>query len=441
MKSESHPPAGAGGGARVIYGLEDRPPLVEAVPLAVQHLLAMLLGNITPPLLIAGALSMATGETAFLLQMALLAAGLATLVQAYPIGPVGGRIPVVMGTSIAFVGAIVAIARSHGIATALGACLVASVVEIALGFGVARLQRFFPPLVNGVVVMLIGLTLIPVGMDYAAGGKGAPDYGSLTSLGIAGLVLAVTLLLNRFARGFLSYASMLVGVGIGYAVAAWLGRVDLAPIGEAGWFALPRLLPFGLDFALGPILAMGFVYVITAMETIGDVSGILAAEGREPTERELSGGLVADGVASGAAAFIGAFPNTSYSQNVGLVNFTGVVSRHVTGVAGVILVALGLVPKIGALFATIPAPVIGGAGILMFAMIFSSGLAIVHRGVTMTRRNLVILATAVGLGLAVELRPAALVELPEQLRTFLGSGLITGGFTALVLNVVFPADD
>lgn len=422
----------------VVYGIDDRPPLGEAVPLGVQHLVAMLLGNITPPLLVAGALGLAVGDTAVLLQMVFVMAGLATLVQAYPVGPVGGRIPVIMGTSIAFVSGIIAIGREFGLAAVFGACLVASVVEIALGFSIVHIRRLFPPLVNGIVVMLIGLTLIPVGMDYAAGGAGAADYGSLANLGIAGVVFLVTLLLNRFSRGFLGYASMLIGVVLGYLVAAALGRVDLTGMAPAAWLSLPRPLVFGLEFHWSAVLLMGFIYVISAMETLGDISGTVAAEGRDPTTRELRGGLVADGVMSGLASLFGAFPNTSYSQNVGLVNFTGVVSRHVTAVAGVILVLFGVVPKVGALFATIPAAVIGGGGLIMFAMIFASGAAIVHRGVRLSQRNMVILAVSLGLGLGVELRPDALHQVPEGLRTLVGSGLITGGLTALVLNAVLP---
>ncbi len=423
---------------RVVYGIDDRPPLAEAVPLGVQHVVAMLLGNITPPLLVAGALGLATGQTALLLQMVLAMAGLATVVQSYPLGPVGGRIPVVMGTSIAFVGAIIGVGSGYGLAAVFGACLVASLVEVALGFSIFRLRHLFPPLVNAIVVMLIGLTLIPVGMDYAAGGRGAADYGSAANLGIAATVFLVTLLLNQFSRGFLSYGSMLVGVVVGYGVAFAAGAVDLAGVAAADWFALPRPLAFGMEFHATPILLMGFVYVISTMETIGDISGTLAAVGREPTTRELSGGLVADGVMSGLAAIFSAFPNTSYSQNVGLVNFTGVASRHVTAIGGLFLVALGLVPKVGALFATIPAAVIGGGGLIMFAMIFASGAAIFHRGVELSRRNLVILAVAVGLGLGVELRPEVLAHLPETARTLFGSGLITGGLTGLILNLALP---
>ncbi len=422
----------------VVYGIDDRPPLAEAVPLGVQHVVAMLLGNITPPLLVAGALGLATGQTALLLQMVLVMAGLATVVQSYPLGPVGGRIPVVMGTSIAFVGAIIGVGSGYGLAAVFGACLAASLVEIVLGLSIVRLRRLFPPLVNAIVVMLIGLTLIPVGMDYAAGGRGAADYGSAANLGIAAAVFLITLLLNQFSKGFLSYGSMLIGVVAGYLLALATGKVDLGGVAAADWFALPRPLAFGMEFHVAPILLMGFVYVISTMETIGDISGTLAAVGREPTTKELSGGLVADGVMSGLAALFSAFPNTSYSQNVGLVNFTGVVSRHVTAIGGVFLLALGLVPKVGALFATIPAAVIGGGGLIMFAMIFASGAAIFHRGVELTRRNLVILAVAVGLGLGVELRPDALAHLPEIARTLFGSGLIAGGLTGLILNLALP---
>jgi xanthine permease len=427
--------------ASVVYGIDDRPPFAEAVFLGFQHVVAMLLGNITPPLLICGALGLALTDTALILQIALFMAGLATIVQAFPVGPIGGRLPVIMGTSIAFVGVSIGIGKEFGLAVVFGACLVASVVEVVLGFSIVRVRRLFPPLVNGIVVMLIGLTLIPVGMDYAAGGVGVEDYGSPSNLAIAAIVFLITLLLNQFGRGFLSYASMLFGVVTGYGVAYLLGKVSFATVGQAAWLSIPKPLAFGLEFHWSAILVMGFVYVISTMETIGDISGTVAAVNREPTDRELKGGLVADGVMSGVAAIFSAFPNTSYSQNVGLVNFTGVVSRHVTAVGGVFLVLMGLVPKVGALFATIPSAVIGGGGLIMFAMIFASGLSIVHRSVELTRRNLVILAVSIGLGLGIELRPGVLEYAPLALRTFLGSGLITGGLTALLLNLVLPDAD
>ena len=422
----------------MIYDVEDRPPAPEALALGAQHLVAMLLGNITPPLIIAGALGLANGQTALLMQAVLVVAGMSTLVQAYPIGPIGGRIPIVMGTSIAFVGGSIAVGSRAGLAAVFGACLAASLVEIGIGFSFRRVRRWFPPLVTSIVVMLIGLTLIPVGLDYAAGGIGASDYGSPANLAIAGTVLLVTVALNQFTKGFLAYASVLAGVIVGYLLAAAIGLVDYSALAEASWLAVPRPLALGLSFEWSGILVMAFIYVISAMETVGDITGVLAAAGREPEERELRGGLVADGVSSGFAALLGAFPTTSYSQNVGLVNFTGVVSRHVTAVAGGLLVLLGIFPKIGAAFATIPPAVIGGAGLVMFAMIFSSGAAIFSRSVPLTQRSLVVLAVSVGLGLGVELRPDALQHLPEGLRNFVGTGLIAGGISALALNAVLP---
>lgn len=424
--------------APLALGVDDRPSAGQALPLGAQHLVAMLLGNITPPLLVAGALGIATGDTARLLQAALFIAGISTIVQAYPIGPIGGRIPIVMGTSIAFVGASITVGTRGGLATVFGACLAASLIELGIGFGMGRIRRLFPPVVTSIVVMLIGLTLVPVGVDYAAGGIGAPDYGSGTNLAVASTVLVVTLGLNRLARGLLAQASILAGVIVGYAMAASLGMVDLSSVAEAGWASVPRPLAFGLSFEASAIVVMGFVYVISAMETIGDITGVMAAAGRLPTTRELKGGLVADAASSGVAALFSAFPTTSYSQNVGLVNFTGVASRHVTAVAGGMLVVLGLFPKVGALFATIPPPVIGGAALVMFGMIFASGAAVFVRGVPLTQRNLVILAVSIALGLGAELRPGALAALPEGVRNFLSAGLVTGGLAALFLNLALP---
>lgn len=424
----------------IAYGIDERPPLGEALPLAFQHLVAMFLGNVTPPLLIAGGLSLVTGETAFLIQMALFVAGLSTIVQAYPIGPVGGRIPMVMGTSIAFVGVIVGIGKEYGLAMVFGCCLVASLIEVLIGASIVKLRRLFPPLVGAVVVMLIGLTLMPVGMDYFAGGVGAEDYGSITNLLLAGVVLAVTLGLNLYMKGFLAHASILIAVTVGYVLAAILGKVDFSAVAAAAWISIPVPLAKGLDFAVMPIVLLTLVFVISTMETLGDITGVLAAVDREPTDQELRGGLIADGVMSAVAACFSTFPNTSYSQNVGLVAFTGVISRYVAALTGLLLVILGLVPKVGALFATIPKPVFGGAGLVMFAMIFSSGLAVLRQGVPLNHRNLVILAVSIGVGLGCELRPGVLQHLPEHVQTMMRYGMVSGGLTALLLNLIVPED-
>jgi NCS2 family nucleobase:cation symporter-2 len=401
----------------------------------------MLLGNIAPALLISLALGLESEETSYLIQVALVMSGLATLVQAHPIGPIGGRLPMVMGTSIVFMSAIIAIARRYNLATAFGACLVAACVELVMAYRVATVRKLFPPLVSAIVVMLIGLTLVPIGMDYAAGGVGARDYGGFVHLALAGIVLVVTLVLNQGCHGFVRYGSILVAVIVGYAVGAAFGLVSLEAVQRAQWLALPRLVPFGLELHLGPILLMMMIYAISAVETIGDISAVVASTGRNVSSDELRGGLMADGAMSGLASLVGAFPNTSFSQNVGLVAFTGVASRHVTTFTGIVLVALGLVPKVSAVFTTIPNAVVGGAGLIMFAMIFSSGVAILHRSVELTQRNMVILAVAIALGLGVELRPAALQHFPEWAQTFFGSGLIAGGLSAAVMNAVFPERD
>ncbi|MFC3478818.1 uracil-xanthine permease family protein [Halobacterium litoreum] len=440
MATDSSEGSGPSSGPRIAYGIEEQPPLPKATLLGVQHVLAMFLGNVAPAIIIAGALGALSGQTAYLVQVALVVAGAATIVQAYPIGPVGARLPIVMGTSFPFVGAIIGIGNTYGLAAVFGACLVGALVESTIGFSFGRVKQFFPPLVNGIVVMLIGLTLIPVGMDYLAGGAGAADYGAIENLALGGLVLAVTLALNQLFDGFLRIASVFVGIVAGYLAAIPLGMVDFSAVQSAGWLALPELLPYGVAFEPGAIVTVTFLYVTTAMETIGDISGTTSAVGRDATEDELKGGLIADGVMSAVGSLVGAFPNTSFSQNVGLVNLTGVASRHVVAIGGAFLLVLGFVPKVGAVVSAMPAPVLGGGALLVFSMIFSSGVRIIYDDVALTHRNMTIVATSIGLGLAVKLRPEALAQLPQDAQLFFGSGLITGGFAALILNVVLPED-
>jgi NCS2 family nucleobase:cation symporter-2 len=425
----------------VLYGIEDKPPLGEALPLGIQHVLAMFLGNVAPPLIIAGAVGLATGETTYLVQMALIVAGVATVVQAYSIGPVGARLPIVMGTSFAFLGPLIGIGSQFGLAAVFGAALVAAPVEILMGASFDRVRDYFPPLVTGIVVMLIGLTLIPTGMNYAAGASAGPSaegFGSFANLGLAGLVLGVTVVLNQFFDGFLRIVSVFVGIAVGYVAALALGMVDLSAVATAGWVTVPVPLKYGLAFEPSAIVTVAFLYVITGIETIGDISGTVSATGREATRRELRGGLFADGVMSIVGAVFNALPNTSYSQNVGLVNFTGVASRYVAGIGGVVLIVLGFVPKVGAVVSAMPDAVLGGGALILFAMIFSSGARIIAQNVTLDHRNSTILALSMALGLGVAFQPAVLRNFPAEIQTLFGSALVTGGIAALVLNVVIP---
>ncbi|ELZ61154.1 MULTISPECIES: uracil-xanthine permease family protein [unclassified Haloferax] len=425
----------------VLYDIEDRPPLSEAVPLGIQHVLAMFLGNVAPPLILAGAVGSVSGQTTFLVQMALIVAGAATLVQAFPVGPVGARLPIVMGTSFAFLGPLIGIGQQFGIAAVFGASLLAAPVELVMGVTLDRFQKYFPPLVTGIVVMLIGLTLIPTGMNYAAGASAGPSaagYGSFANLGLAGLVLVVTVVLNQFFAGFLRVISVFVGIVVGYVAAIALGMVDFTAVATAGWITVPTPLRFGLEFPPSAVLTVAFLYVITGLETIGDISGTVSATGRNPTRKEFRGGLVADAVMSAFAALFNALPNTSFSQNVGLVSFTGVASRYVVGIGGVVLVVLGFVPKVGAVVSVMPDAVLGGGALILFAMIFSSGARIITQNVTLDHRNSTILALSMAFGLGVAFRPEVLQNFPAEVQTLFGSALVTGGFTALALNVVLP---
>jgi xanthine permease len=430
----------SGHGGLVEYGIEDKPDLEEAVPLGLQHLLAMFLSTVALPLVIAGAIGLGPADTRFIVQMALLVAGVATIVQAYPVGPVGARLPIVMGTSAIFVAPLIDIGNQFGLAAIFGAVLLASPVEILIGYFFDDVRGLFPPLVTGIVVMLVGLTLIPIAMQYSAGGPGAETYGNLEHLGLAALVLVVAVGLNQFFEGFVRAAAVLVAVVAGYLAALPLGLLDLSGVAEAGWFALPIPLQYGIAFEPSAVALVGFAYVVTAMETIGDISGTTEAVGRDPEDEEMTGGLIADGVMSAFAALFNAFPNTSFSQNVGLIGFTGVGSRFVVAITGVFLVVLGFVPKVAAVVAAMPAAVLGGAAIVLFGMIISIGLRIVARGAELTRRNLTIVAVSLVMGVGVEVQSDVLQQLPSDLQILVGSGLIAGGVTALVLNAVLPEE-
>ena len=424
----------------VSYDIDDNPELSKAVPLGVQHLLSMFLSTVALPLVIAGAIGLGAEDTSFIVQMALLVAGVATVVQAYPIGPVGARLPIVMGTSAIFVSPLIAVGNQFGLAAIFGAVIVMSPVEVLIGYFYEDIKGLFPPLVTGIVVMLIGLTLVPTAIQYAAGGPGASTYGSFTNLGLAALVLVTTLAINQFFGGFARSTSVLIAVVLGYLVAVPLGILDLSGVSEAAWFSLPTPLSYGLSFEPSAILLVGFAYVVTAMETIGDISGTTEAVGRSPTVEEMKGGVVADGVMSFIAGIFNAFPNTSFSQNVGLISFTGVASKFVVAIAGVFLVVLGFVPKFAAVVAAMPSAVLGGAAIVLFGMIFSMGFRIVAHNVSLTRRNLTIIAISIFLGLGVEIQSDVFANFPPNIQIIATSGIVVGGVVALVSNLVFPAE-
>jgi len=423
------------------------PPMGQAVPLGLQHVLAMFASNVTPSIIVAGAAGLAFGsaEQIYLIQMAMLFAGVATIFQTMGFGPVGARMPIMQGTSFAFVGVLAGISATQGLGVALTACIIGGLIHFALGSVIGRIRFLFPPLVTGLVILAIGLYLIPVGIKYAAGGAAdfqmaAESFGSLKHWTVALTVIVVALLFKFKTAGALSNAAILIGLLAGYAVAAMLGMVSLAGFQKASWVTSIQVLPYGFEFSLGAVIAVTLVSIVSAVETVGDASATAkAGAGRDATDEEIAGATYADGLGTAVAGVFGGLPNTSFSQNVGIVGMTGVMSRHVVTIAGVILVICGLLPKIGALIASMPLPVLGGGVIVMFGMVAAAGMNVLSE-VKMTRRNMVIIAISLTAGLGLNLVPTAVQYLPGIWKTLATSAVAPTAFLAIMLNQILPED-
>lgn len=416
------------------------PPLRKAIPLGIQHVLAMFVSNAAVPLIIAGAAGLSGADTVFLVQMAMFVAGVATLVQTLGIGPLGARLPIVMGTSFGFVPVMIPIAASQGLPAVFGGALIGGLAMAVVGLFYKRLSVFFPPVVSGTFVLLIGILLLPVGFAYVGGGVGAADFGASHHLLLAALVFFVTVAFHQFCRGFLSEAAVLIGILVGCAVAAPLGLLDFSKVSEANWFQLPIPFEIGLAFDPAAILAIALMAVVTCAESIGDISGTaIGGAEREATDRELSGGVMADGLSSSFAALFGAFPQISFSQNVGLVALTGVASRFVVAIGGAFLVLAGLVPKLGAVVSAIPAAVLGGAVIIMFGMIASAGVKMLSRA-AFNKRNMLIVGVSLAMAIGLPAQSGLYENAPQQIGVLLESGLIPGALASIVLNLILPKD-
>jgi len=424
------------------------PPLGQAIPLGLQHVLAMFASNVTPSIIVAGAAGLAFGgpEQIYLIQMAMLFAGVATLFQTIGLGPIGARLPIMQGTSFAFVGVLAGIAATMGLGVALTACIIGGVVHFFLGAVIDKLRFLFPPLVIGLVILAIGLYLIPVAIKYAAGGAAdfqmaAESFGSLKHWSVALTVIVVSLLLKFFTKGPLSNAAILIGLLAGYALAAVLGMVNFAPVNGAAWITSIQPLPYGFEFNLGAVIAVTLVSIVSAIETVGDASATAkAGAGREATDEEIAGATYADGLGTAVAGVFGGLPNTSFSQNVGIVGMTGIMSRHVVTIAGLVMIACGLVPKVGALIASMPLPVLGGGVIVMFGMVASAGLNMLT-DVHMSRRNMIIIAVSLAFGLGLNLVPTAVQYLPGVVKVLATSAVAPTALMAIILNLVLPDDE
>ncbi len=425
------------------------PGFAVAIPLGIQHVLAMFVSNLTPAIIVAGAAGFGfgspdPGELIYLIQASMLFAGVATLLQTVGVGPVGARLPLVQGTSFAFLPVMIPIVAGRGVgamAELTTAALAGGLLHSGLSFFVGRIRFALPPLVTGLVVLMIGLSLMRIGVQYAAGGipaQGTAAYGAASSWLLAGVVVVTTLALSFFARGIASTAAVLLGLLAGYAVAVAMGRVSLAAVDTAGWVVLPSPFHFGFALSVSAIIGFCLMGFISAIESIGDVVAICeGTAGRPATNRELIGATCADGVGTALAAAFGAMPNTSFSQNIGLIAITGVMSRGVVTVGAVFLIVCGLVPKIGALVTTIPIEVLGGGVIVMFGMVASAAVSILS-GVAWTQRTMLIFGLALSVGLGLELEPATVAHLPTTLRILLTSGVLPAAVIAVVLNLAVP---
>ena len=422
-------------------------PMGPRVALGLQHVLAMFASNVTPSIIIAGAAGFAFGgaDMVFLIQMAMLFAGVATLFQTIGFGPVGARLPVMQGTSFAFVPIMISIVKSSGIAALFGAVLVAGVFHAALGAIIGRIRHWFPPLVTGMVITAIGLYLLPVGIKYAAGGAADfqmnnPAWGDFSRWGLALVVILVALGFKFFTRGIASSAAILLGLVAGYLVGIATGAVNFGGVANASWFTVPTPFKYGIEFSGVAIFGMCLISIVSAIETVGDISGIAkGGAGREATDKELAGGTYADGIGSAIAGVFGGLPNTSFSQNVGLISMTGVMSRSVVTLSALFLIACGLIPKVGAVVAAMPISVLGGGVILMFGMVLSAGVSMLS-SVNWSRRNMMILATSMSVGLGLQQVPKSMQHLPDWLEMLAVSGLLPVAVLAVVLNLVLPED-
>lgn len=431
-----------------VYRLEDRPGPLASMLAAFQHVLASFVGIIAPSLIVGGALGLEQ-YLPYLLSMALFVSGVATWIQSQRLGPLGSGLLSIQGTSFSFVAALIAAgqaARTDGasdeavIATLIGVCALGSFIEIALGGMLHRLKRIITPTVTGVVVTLIGLSLVKVGVTDMAGGVGAEDFGSLANLGLAALVIVVVLACQMSRHPWLRIGSVFYGLVIGCVAAVFTGHFN-AELESLRWFALPQPLRFGIGFDWAAFVPVAFIFLVTAIETVGDLTGTARASG-EPIsgpvhQRRLRGGVLADGVNSLLAALFNTFPNTTFSQNTGVVQLTGVASRHVGRYVAAILLLLGLVPALGSVLQYIPRPVLGAATTLMFGLIAVSGIRILSDQ-AMTRKTIMTIAVSLGMGLGVQLVPEALSGLPDTARQIFASPITTGGLSAILCTLLLP---
>lgn len=431
----------------IIYGLNDRPPFLEAAFAALQHLFAIFVAIMTPPLIIASQIGLDIATTSYLVSMALLASGISTFIQCRKFGPVGTGLLCIQGTSFSFIGPIITAGMSGGLSVIFGSCMAASFVEIFIGRLLKYARKIITPVVSGIVVTLIGLCLIKVGISACGGGNAAMangTFGSLQNLGLSVLVLVVIVVFNSCRNRYLRMSSIVIGIVVGYVTAWLMGMIDFSSVRSYGGFYLPVPFKYGLSFDLSAFISLSIIFVITAIEAYGDITANSLISG-EPVEGEVftkraSGGVVANGVSSLLSGMLNSFPNSIFAQNNGMIQLTGVASRYVGYFISAFLVILGVFPAVSLVFSLMPEPVLGGATLLMFGTVATAGIRIIASQ-PIGRKEILVIAVSLALGLSVEMVPNILAGLPDTLRSIFSSGITTGGVAAIVSNLLIRAKD
>ncbi|MEK4974248.1 nucleobase:cation symporter-2 family protein [Niallia sp. FSL R7-0648] len=411
---------------------------VKTWSIGLQHVLAMYAGAVLVPLIVGGALKLTPEQLTYLISIDLLTCGVATLLQVWKNKFFGIGLPVMLGCTFTAVGPMIAIGSKHGITAIYGAIIVSGIIVVLISSIFSKLVKFFPPVVTGSVVTIIGLTLIPVAFNDMAGGQGSADFGNIKNVVLAFGVLAIIILLNKFTTGFIKTISILIGIIIGTLIAAMMGMVDFAKVGEADWIHGITPFYFGMPtFDLTSIITMTLVAIVSLIESTGVYLALGDITNKKVSEKDLANGYRAEGIASVIGGIFNSFPYTAYSQNVGLVQLTGVKTKNVIYAAGTILVILGFIPKIAAITTLIPTSVLGGASLAMFGMVVSYGIKMLGQVDFNHQGNLLILACSIGMGLGVTVVPDIFMKFPESIRILFQSGIVAGGLTAIILNILF----
>lgn len=428
-----------------IFESDGFPKLSEAIPLALQHVVAMIVGCITPAIIVANVAGVSEADKVIMIQVSLVVSALSTFLQLFGIGTktfrIGAKLPMIIGISFAYVPSMKAIAGTSGISAILGAQIVGGIIAIIVGLFVKSIQKFFPPLVTGTVVFTIGLSLYSVAVNYMAGGVGKENYGSIQNWAIALITLAIVIALNNFGKGLVKLASILIAMIIGYIIALCTGMINFSSVASAGIFSLPQPLHFGITFDPAACVAIGLLFAINSIQAIGDFTATTSgAMDRLPTGDELRSGIIGYGITNIIAALLGGLPSATYSQNVGIVTTTKVINRAVLGLAGVVILVAGLIPKFSALLTTIPLCVLGGATISVFASIAMTGVKLIFTE-KMDFRNTSIVGLAVALGVGLSQAQDSLSAFPPAFTTVFGkSPVVVATIVAIILNVVLPKD-